>query len=430
MKLSVITPTHDPKWLPELWASLQAQTHRNFEWVQYVNDGGRSSIYPVYEPPDVRVHPVLAEGSRSGVGAIKKAAFSHGTGEILVELDHDDLLLPTALEEIAKAFEDPEVGFVYSDFADFEDGAVGQGTPTYRRPDVRAGWVANGFQFYEAELGGVRPGRYECVRSFPPSALANSLIYWAPNHVRAWRRSVYEQVGGHNPDLRLCDDHELVARTYLATRMLHIPKPLYLYRVSGDNTWAKNVEEIRLRTHIIRDEYLERLVLRECELLGLPAYDLGGGIDPRPDWKTVDREGRVDRYVDLAEIRWPFADSSIGAFRAHDLLEHLPNKTHTMREIWRCLRPGGWLLSMTPSTDGRGAFQDPTHVSYWNQNAFWYWTRAQQAKYIHNNVVRFQEHTLDTVFPSIWHEVNKIPYVRANLVALKPGYEGPGEKFI
>ena len=32
------------------------------------------------------------------------------------------------------------------------------------------------------------------------------------------------------------------------------------------------------------------------------------------------------------------------------------------------------LLSLTPSTDGRGAYQDPTHVAFYNENSFWYYT--------------------------------------------------------
>ena len=145
---------------------------------------------------------------------------------------------------------------------------------------------------------------------------------------------------------------------------------------------------------------------------------------------------------DLTQSRWPFEDSSVGAFRASDLLEHLPDKENTMREIHRCLRPGGWLLSSTPSTDGclvidkivypagRGAHQDPTHSSFWNQNSFFYWTRAAQARYIDNTYVRFQAIQLYTHFTSNYHRDNAISYVVANLVALKPGYTGPAEKLI
>lgn len=433
MKLSIITPTHDTTWIDQTWASIKQQEHMDWEWVVSVNDkdGSRSRILERMETiarlvnNDPRVRIVPDYGQFLGVGARKNTAFHLGTGEALIELDHDDLLTPGALMEIADAFAKPEIGFVYSDFADF-DGTVSteQGHVTYRHPSVRPGWIQSGFQFYMAQLEGVRPGVYECVRAPEATAQSVSLIFSAPNHVRAWRRSVYEALDGHNAMFKLCDDHELVLRTFLATKMHRIAKPLYLYRVSGQNTWAQSLDEIRRITYELQDKHLEKLVLRECELLGLPAYDLGGAIDGRFGWKTVDTaegaslEGtKVDVEADLMQ-RWPWEDNSVGAFRAYDFLEHLPDKLHTMREIHRCLRPGGWLLSMTPSTDGRGAFQDPTHVSYWNENSFWYWTRFQ-ARYIHNTQHLFAEIQLTSLFQSEWHRQNSLPYVKATLVALK-----------
>lgn len=434
MKLSIITPTHDTTWIDQTWASIKQQDHMDFEWVVSVNDkdGLRSRIMERMETVarlvggDPRVRVVPDYGQFLGVGARKNVAFHRGTGEVLIELDHDDLLTPGALAEIAAAFAEPEVGFVYSDFADFDGTAapMEQGHVTYRHPTVRPGWIQSGFQFYMDKIEGVRPGVYECVRAPEVTARSISLIYSAPNHVRAWRRSVYEALNGHNVMFKLCDDHELVLRTFLTTRMKRIPKPLYLYRVSGANTWAQSLDEIRRITYELQDKHLEKLVLRECELLGLPAFDLGAAIDGRHGWKTVDTtEGAsiegvtVDVEADLTQ-RWPWEDNSVGAFRAYDFLEHLPDKLHTMREIHRCLRPGGWLLSMTPSTDGRGAFQDPTHVSYWNENSFWYWTRFQ-ARYIHNTQHLFAEIQLTSLFQSEWHRQNSLPYVKASLVALK-----------
>ena len=340
---------------------------------------------------------------------------------MVIEYDHDDLLTPDALAEIAQAFYDPEIGFVYSDFADFHDGAVDlkgkpiQGNLTYRHPEVRAGWIYSGFKFYDGNvLSRVRPGKYECVDSPEPTARVVSHIYTAPNHVRAWRRSVYEKIGGHDPSFRIADDHELICRTYLATKFRHIKKPLYLYRITGENTWAQNVGAIKETSDRIQNDYLERLVLRECGLLGVPAIELGGGIDPRAGWIPCDIEG-APIIADLRE-RWPFEDGSVGAFRASDLLEHLPDKMHTMSEIHRCLRPGGWLISMTPSSEGWGADADPTHVSRWNPMSFWYYTRDASARYIRNTTMRFAEVHLDTIPINI--QGVTVPYVRADLVKL------------
>jgi O-antigen biosynthesis protein len=450
--LIVVTPTHDPTWLSKTWESLRAQDYKNWRWLVLVNhrSGNKKTIEEIERKTlavvsgaskdqvvvSVCTTPILSMG-QCKLEAIKRAEELFGGGapenDVFIELDHDDLLLPRALGKLVQAFEDPEVGFVYSDFIDFDPAPASagdvQGRVTYRNPQLRPNWEANGWKFYQTEIEdlpslGIRTGSYEAVRSWEPSALAMSLVYFAPNHVRAWRRSAYWNAGGHCPVYEVCDDHELLCRTYLTTKMRRIPEPLYMYRVTGKNTWARDTDKIKRLTYEIRQNYLERLILRECELTGAPAYDLGGGISPREGFVPVDVDltGPGVR-VDL-EGPWPFKDSSVGAFRAADILEHLPDKIHTMQEIWRCLRPGGWLLSLTPSTDGRGAFMDPTHKSYWNELSFWYWTRKAQARYIKNEHVRFQEIELFTQFPSPWHKTNIISYVTANLVALKDEYEG------
>jgi SAM-dependent methyltransferase len=87
----------------------------------------------------------------------------------------------------------------------------------------------------------------------------------------------------------------------------------------------------------------------------------------------------------------------------------------TMKEIHRCLRHGGWAIIEVPSTDGRGAFQDPTHVSFWNSNSFWYYTRMQQAHFI-GAPVRFQMNRILDYFPTEFHEFHNIRYTKAHLV--------------
>jgi SAM-dependent methyltransferase len=70
--------------------------------------------------------------------------------------------------------------------------------------------------------------------------------------------------------------------------------------------------------------------------------------------------------------RWYWEDSSVDYILARDIIEHLPDRILTMNEAWRVLKPGGLIQIEVPTTDGRGAFQDPTHVSFWNRNSFFY----------------------------------------------------------
>jgi len=81
----------------------------------------------------------------------------------------------------------------------------------------------------------------------------------------------------------------------------------------------------------------------------------------------------ADQLVDLSKP-WPWQDSCIDEIYAADIIEHLPDKRHTMNEAWRVLQPDGQFVLEVPTTDGRGAFQDPTHVSYWTPNDLLYYT--------------------------------------------------------
>jgi glycosyltransferase involved in cell wall biosynthesis len=79
--------------------------------------------------------------------------------------------------------------------------------------------------------------------------------------------------------------------------------------------------------------------------------------------------------VVAADLRqpWPWADGSVEQVRAWDVIEHLPDKIFTMNELWRVLQPGGVADIAVPTTDGPGAWQDPTHVSFWNRRSFLYY---------------------------------------------------------
>ena len=88
----------------------------------------------------------------------------------------------------------------------------------------------------------------------------------------------------------------------------------------------------------------------------------------------------VDIVANLNE-RFPFDDNAVDVVRAHSTIEHLPDRIHTMNEIWRICKPNAIVDISVPSTDGRGAFQDPTHVSYWNINSFLYYSVNNPLEY-------------------------------------------------
>lgn len=105
--------------------------------------------------------------------------------------------------------------------------------------------------------------------------------------------------------------------------------------------------------------------------------NLGASDSMHPNSINVDifRPHNADESFVQADLtqRWPWEDSSVDYIRAHDIIEHLPDKVFTMNEAGRVLRPGGSFEIFVPTTDGRGAWQDPDHKSWWNSNSMFYY---------------------------------------------------------
>jgi glycosyltransferase involved in cell wall biosynthesis len=388
MKLSIFTPTHgESKWLPELWETIKNQTYQDFEWIIVKNNGG---VVP-FEDPRIKVFEI--DNPEKSIGKVKRYACSQATGDILVEIDHDDLITEDCLEEVAKAFEDPEISFAYSNCADFHYDGTDKWEPnTYGE---YYGWQARDFEWHGHKL--------KETLSFEPVPSSFQMIWYAPNHIRAWRTKDYFAVGGHDPNLEAVDDFDLELRTYLYGKMKHIDKCLYLYRIHGKNQWIEKNQYIQRVAQEKADEYFYRMAYRWAEL---------------NNWSTINIE---DIEGDLNE-RWPLEDNSIGVIRAWDRLQLLDNPQHAMNEIYRILKPGGYLLSSTPSTDGRGAFQNPNHKSFWNENSFYYYIDASESPKI-NNKTRFQAVRHRTYFPDQTHQNRNIPFVMFDAIAVKDGID-------
>jgi len=118
---------------------------------------------------------------------------------------------------------------------------------------------------------------------------------------------------------------------------------------------------------------------RKKTLLNLGCGSAAGKI---PGVVNVDIQPfpNVDVVCDLNEL-WPFEDSSVDGVLACNIVEHLPNKVHVMNEAWRVLKDGGILTVLVPDATRSGwAFADPTHVSYWSLEGFWFFTKEYAYK--------------------------------------------------
>lgn len=405
--ISYFTPTHDPRYLLRAYASLEKQTNPDWEWVICTN----SKVVPSDVAKSIRadcrvrvIHFDQKPGEDLLIGQLKNFTASQCRGELLAELDHDDELSWDCTEVLAKTHADKHADFYYSSTIEAENGKS------------RAAYSPNlGWRYSQVEFNGKTEIQ---TTAFPPSPAVFSRIWYAPNHIRAWSRDFYTRIGGHH-DLKILDDQELMMRTYIEGKVCFIDKALYKYNIHADNTCLRPDVNPGIQTQTMQyhAQYALRLATRWAKLNGLGLYDVCCWKNKvSPDFVGVDISTGADLVCDLNQD-WPMKDNSAGVIYARDALEHLRDAKRTMSEIHRVLAPGGWLISDTPSTDGRGAFQDPTHVSFWNSNSFWYYTQANVAKYI-GSPVRFQCPYVNNYFPTEWHRQHNIVYVRADLIKL------------
>lgn len=109
--------------------------------------------------------------------------------------------------------------------------------------------------------------------------------------------------------------------------------------------------------------------------------DLGSGTSKKESYLTIDKNPdiKADIIADVEE-RLPFKDCEVDEIRASHILEHLrpENKVKVMVEFERVLKVGGILDIAVPKFPSPASIQDPTHLSFWNRESFWYFTKGNK----------------------------------------------------
>jgi SAM-dependent methyltransferase len=348
--LSLFTPTNNPQWLDEAYDSLLLQEHKEWEWVIVPNGPALNAPLPARITDDARVTvvPYRDRTEDLRIGALKRFACDACRGAAFVEFDHDDLLIPGILTDVAKELA-KGAGFVFSDAAQFDFDAEQN-----LRSDVYSeefGWESYPVRIYEHEV--------QAQRSFAVDARSLCQIHYAPDHIRVWSREAYYAAGGHNQTLLVGDDHDLVCRTYLAgVPFAHTGTCGYLYRNHQTQSYLRYNDAVQVQSQANCDKYLPELIKQWCKR------------------EKLNRVRLVNIYA-LNELK-SLKTSSIGDVEAFNFLHRIPTKDvgELMAEVYRVLVPGGWFRSCTPSTSGFAAFS-PVARSHWNKQAFRYFCNGR-----------------------------------------------------
>lgn len=290
------------------YKSLVAQTHQNWEWVivdDSPNEHGETwEILNKLAETDYRVKPHrIFPVSGGNIGEVKNRAASLSNGKWLIEMDHDDALLPTLMEECIKGAEQyPDTGFIYTNPAEpYEDGTMRQYTKTIGDKDT---WYANPKNTFVWAYGGHRYTEHEGIKyvehvypGINPKTIRFNI--GMPNHARIWRKDVYDAIGRHNKFISVADDYELIVRTFLNTKMLHINKMLYLQYNNRNSTVDNNGTDINRKSRLIKEFYDRQIKDRFVEL----------GVE---DWEWNESDGRSNLFVnDVDRLKYFEKESKV-----------------------------------------------------------------------------------------------------------------------
>lgn len=414
MRLSLFTPTHNDKFLLEAYNSLQLQTVTDWEWV-IVPNGDITTINEKIRK-DKRVKIVKGGEKLTNVGALKRLACDAANGDAFIEFDHDDLLVPgETLQKIKDKFQQG-AGFVYSDTAvfKFKSGIEPKiGMMVSFEPltwSKQHGWESYPITVYGHKL--------LASRCFEISPRALCEIYYCPDHVRAWSRKAYYEAGGHNRDLSVCDDQELMIKTYLnGSQFEHTGGCHYLYRMFETNTVVTRNKEIQTLCKQLKEKHTQALIKAWLKQKNYPELNL-----------TTLRESGWNFERDLLQ---GFGENQYGHIVANSELQKMAGwqVREFMNEAYRALLPGGYLTISVPDATSPISYADVEWQSRFSSASMQPYVKSQFAKLNGKVNCRFQQINCLEEYPTDWHKENNYKYIRFELVALK-GQRHPGLQHI
>ncbi len=208
IRFSVLVPLYNTprEFLKEMIQSVLDQTYSN--WELCLADGSdekHAYVQDICEKTvanDGRVKYRKLE-KNLGISGNTNACIEISSGDYIALFDHDDLLHPAALYEVACAIRDKGADFIYTDENTFHKTPRDAYCPNYK-PD------------FSPDL--LRSYNYIC-------------------HLTVFSRELMNRVGTFQSEYDGSQDYDMILRlTEKAAKIVHIPKILYYWRASAQST--------------------------------------------------------------------------------------------------------------------------------------------------------------------------------------------------
>jgi len=204
--ISVITPIYDTsvQWLTEAIESVLAQAYENWELLLIDDGSSAAGLVDALGALAARDRRIVLDrtGKNEGISAASNRALALARGEWITLLDHDDVIEPDSLFQIAKLLQThPDADLIYSD----EDKLTDDGCES---PVFKPDWSPDLFRSHNY-IG----------------------------HLTAIRRTFVQKVGGFRSEFDSAQDYDLFFRVIEQTdRIHHVPRVLYHWRRSSSSS--------------------------------------------------------------------------------------------------------------------------------------------------------------------------------------------------
>ena len=223
-KVTIYIPAYNVEiYIEECVESALAQTYENYE-ISIHDDGSKDSTLKILrskygENPKVKI----STDENQGISSATNRAISNGDGELILQLDSDDLIEPDTLSLLVEAIQEGHV-CAYGNF---------------RRIKPDGSFMDNGWE--------------EPI--FDRTRLMKDMIIHPP---RLFRRDVWEFIGRHNTKLSNAEDFDLFVRMSEVGTMKHVRETLYSYRILETSSSRAHSDKMTKNTYTVIEDSLKR----------------------------------------------------------------------------------------------------------------------------------------------------------------------------
>ena len=256
---SLFTPSYNSyDKILRVYNSIQKQTLLDWEWIIIDDspDDNNFSFLREQFSSDPRIRFYRRSCNNGSIGNVKNETIGLCRGKYVIEMDHDDELMPYVLQESADLFDkDTELGFIYYDCACVYENGENQ-------------WYGD---FICKGYGGYYSLKYEGVWRLiyiTPNInnITMSHLVCCPNHPRIWRRSTLLDMDSYCEYLPICDDYEIILKTSMSTKIAKVHKLGYIQYMNNSNnnfSLIRNSEINRIGPNYISPIYFKKYNINE-----------------------------------------------------------------------------------------------------------------------------------------------------------------------